>query len=696
MPVLTQILSSLDTNSIEFTSFTGSEGISKPYEYTLTIDVLDHSISLANLVGSKVTCKISQGTITQEGLMQEYTGIVSKYRMNTDSQIRIQLMLTIVPKFTLLKHRRDSKVFQDLTVEEVVKEVLTKAGMNSGSDFKMKITGSYNKLPYCIQYNETDFDFVSRLLEQEGLFYFFEHSDENSLMVITDDIGSFATCEGIDTIRFQYGKNVSDISTVWNNPAMCDECYYAAKTEEVVSGKYTTTDYNFEQPLTSLLTNAETGIGVPVAGSDTYEFPGEIYSTSDSSSLTTKRAEELEAETVQLLGKSYVRSLRSGYIYTLTEHDNSSFNDSYVITEMSVHCTYNEYHNEFKSIKSSTKYRSRRTTPKPMIHGYLSGKVVGPAGEEIFTDEYGRIKVQFPWDRLGKNNETSSMFIRVAQMWAGKGYGSMYIPRIGMEVIVAFLDGDPDRPVVIGTLYNADYTIPYAQPNNKETSTILTRSSPKGDAGNELRFVDKKDSEEVYIHAQKDWNNLVENDRTTHIKANDKLNVDETRTVEVIKDNTEHFKANHAVTVDGNYTLDVTGTSENGTPGNFTITVKGDLSIIAENISIEARKAISVKAGEGITVSAKQDIDTSTDAKYKVSSKQDMELNTKTNFTMNATANATLDAKAKMDVKTATLTTEGSAKATHKGGMVEVNGQGMTDVKSSGIVNVQGSIVKIN
>ncbi|MBL7973874.1 MAG: type VI secretion system tip protein VgrG, partial [Candidatus Kapabacteria bacterium] len=323
-------------------------------------------------------------------------------------------------------------------------------------------------------------------------------------------------------------------------------------------------------------------------------------------------------------------------------------------------------------------------------------KVVGPAGEEIFTDEYGRIKVQFPWDRLGKNNETSSMFIRVAQMWAGKGYGSMYIPRIGMEVIVAFLDGDPDRPVVIGTLYNADYTIPYAQPNNKETSTILTRSSPKGDAGNELRFVDKKDSEEVYIHAQKDWNNLVENDRTTHIKANDKLNVDETRTVEVIKDNTEHFKANHAVTVDGNYTLDVTGTSENGTPGNFTITVKGDLSIIAENISIEARKAISVKAGEGITVSAKQDIDTSTDAKYKVSSKQDMELNTKTNFTMNATANATLDAKAKMDVKTATLTTEGSAKATHKGGMVEVNGQGMTDVKSSGIVNVQGSLVKIN
>src|SRR4029453_17173961 len=373
-----------------------------------------------------------------------------------------------------LTRTTDCRIFQKKSVPDIVKQLFAEYGL---SDYRFQLTGSYEPREYCVQYRESDYDFIARLLEDEGIFFFFVHENGKHTLVIADAPRAHDPCPVLDRIRFTHEQESlgdEDVVTTFS------------KEQGVCAGKVTHTDYCFETPSIDLLAS--------VAGSDSrglelYDYPACVTKRDRSESLARIRQQEVDAARVVFNGAGYVRSLAAG--------DKES---------------HLSYQNEFSCIEVATPFRPARTTPRPVMHGVQTAKVVGPAGEEIFVDEYGRVKGQFHWDREGKWDENSSCWIRISQDWAGKNWGIVSIPRIGQEVIVSFLEGDPDQPVITGRVYNAEQMPPYALPANRTQSGIKSRTSVGGtpDNFNELRFEDKRGAEEIYLHAEKNW--------TIHVK----------------------------------------------------------------------------------------------------------------------------------------------------------------------------------
>jgi type VI secretion system secreted protein VgrG len=330
-------------------------------------------------------------------------------------------------------------------------------------------------------------------------------------------------------------------------------------------------------------------------------------------------AHELPAKLLK--GEGHCRAFCAGYTFTLTEHDRADMNDTYVLQWVSLSATQSHYANAFVAFPATVPFRPPRLTPKPRLTGAQTAVVVGKSGEEIWTDQYGRVKVQFHWDQAGHNDENSSCWVRVAQAWAGQGWGTLFIPRVGQEVVVSFLDGDPDCPLVTGTVYNAQQTVPYTLPDEQTKSTLKTNSSKGGGGFNELRFEDKKDAEEIFVHAQKDFNVTVQHDATTEVhndatttikqnrtvtiqEANDKLVVAKgDRIVQVNTGNETHeVKGTRSVTVTGdethtnqaNFTQEVTGNCTWKISGNLTLDVQG-------NVTITSGGSLMNKAGTTLT-----------------------------------------------------------------------------------------------
>ena len=263
----------------------------------------------------------------------------------------------------------------------------------------------------------------------------------------------------------------------------------------------------FEVPATPLKTEAETTADREAtllpSEMNVYEYPGGFIKSETGESIASRRLDEIEAETIKMVGKSYARCMMAGRQFDLVEHFRDDYNSTYVVRWVKFNVDQEKYENEFEAFPADVVFRPPRITPKPKIYGTQTAVVVGKSGEEIFTDAYGRVKIQFHWDQDGQKDENSSCWVRVAQIWAGKSWGTLFTPRIGTEVIVSFLNGDPDCPIIVGTVYNDVQKMPYTLPGDMTKSTILTRSSKEGSAGNEIRFEDKKDSEEIYVHGQK-------------------------------------------------------------------------------------------------------------------------------------------------------------------------------------------------
>lgn len=543
-------------------NISGTETISELFTYNLILTSPDDSVAFDKILGKNVTV-----TIFDKNTKEYYIdGIVSRIAMLEREPHFTNYHIELKPWLWELSLTTNCKIFQNKTVVDIIKAIFNEYGF---TDFEDKTTGTYKERIYCVQYMETAFNFVSRLMEEEGIFYFFEHKKGKHTLILADDMDAHKTCAN------------------WAEAEIGNSFIKTCTVEQVItSNKYAVNDYNFETPSVNLTSSAGSPKGSTYR---LYEYPAKYDVTSDGEGISKKRLEASLLPTKFITGESTYRTFNAGYKFKLKNHQKQDLNKEYVFYSVSINVTATEYWNSFKAFPADTPFRPVIKTPKPKIYGTQTAIVVGKSGEEIWTDKYGRIKIQFYWDQDGKNDENSSCWVRVTQIWAGKSWGTLFTPRIGAEVIVSFLEGDPDRPIITGTVYNAIQTVPYQLPSDMNKSTILTRSTKKGSAGNEIRFDDTKDSEELYVHAQKDMNTVVENQRTATIKeSNEILTVEKgNRTIKVNKGNEDHHNAaNFEHNVKGNYTLTI--------DGNLTISVKG-------SISLKGDKDISTKAGTSFT-----------------------------------------------------------------------------------------------
>ncbi|MFR0687772.1 type VI secretion system tip protein TssI/VgrG [Enterobacterales bacterium AE_CKDN230030158-1A_HGKHYDSX7] len=580
---------------------------------------------------------------------------------------RYQLILR--PWLWWLTLASNNRVFQNLATSDIVTTIFKAHGF---TDFKLSLTGSYEPREYCVQYGETDFSFVSRLLEEEGIFWFFTHEEGKHTLVLADSNDAFPPIPNGPKVPY-LGQEIGVREL--HGIRSAQYCLQA------VAGTYSATDYEFTTPTTSLYSQAQAEEG-PRAQ---YEHPGGYTAKARGDALTKQRVDGLRSQEKRLIGESDCRWLVPGHWFTLTGHDDASLNIDWVLTSVTHEADHEHYRNRFEAIPKATAYRPPRTTPKPRMHTQTA-KVVGKAGEEIWTDQYGRIKIQFPWDLQGKNDEASSCWVRVVLPWSGKGFGMQFIPRIGQEVIVTFIDGDPDRPLVTGCVYNGDNALPYALPDNQTQSGIKTNSSKGGGGFNELRFEDKKDAEEVFLQAQKDMKVNVLNDSTATIGHDETLTVQNART-RTVKEGDETVtleKGKRSVTIQtGSDTLDVKDTrtvkvgadQTHSTGGNYSHQVSGNFELTVDgNLTIKVSGTLTLQSGGSLTLNT--DADLAAQAGTSVTSKAGTSLTNQagTSLTNKAGTTLTNDAGVSLTNKAAAeQTVDGGGMLTLKGGLVKVN-----------------------
>jgi type VI secretion system secreted protein VgrG len=467
---------------------------------------------------------------------------------------------------------------------------------------------------YCVQYRESSLNFISRLVEEEGIFYFFEHTDSKHTMVFADNSSVQGTCPGKATATYAY----DDDGWVPEDQGL-EGVASLERIETVFTGKAALTDYYFETPSLDLSGN------LGQQNEEVFDYPGEYTAKEDGARYTRLRLEEREARQFVVNGTSRCRPFRAGVNFKLKNHYRADTNKDYFLTSVTHEAqdsTYRQdknkahyYNNSFSAIPKTIPYRPPRDTVRPTVKGLQPAVVVGQSGEEIWVDKYGRVKVQFFWDRVGQKNDDSSCWIRVSQIWAGKNWGWMTIPRVGQEVLVDFLEGDPDRPIIVGRVYNADQMPPWGLPANQTQSGILTRSSKGGstDTFNRIQFEDLSGSEAINIWAQKDMNTHVENNDDQKVEQNRTIEVDGTHTEKIVKDTTITItEGNHSTTVQtgnqsitinkGNQTtqLDMGNQSTTLSMGNQSTQLDmGDITVNCDlgSISMEAMQSITLTVG---------------------------------------------------------------------------------------------------
>jgi type VI secretion system secreted protein VgrG len=592
--------------------FSGTESLSRLFAYQLDLASANDAIAPEAIVGKPVSWSI--GRYDQQP--RHFAGIVNRFVAGPLNRRKLRTYRAeVVPWPWLLTRTTDCRIFQNLSTPDIITTIFKDHGFN---DYALELKGSYPKREYCVQYRETAFNFISRLMEHEGIFYFFRHADGKHMMVLANATSSYADVPE-SPVEYSPGSLAPNHVHTW-------EHHY-----EFRSGKWTRTDYNFESPSTNLLTTTGTVIDLPDAPRyELFDYPGEYVVKGVGDPVTKVRMEEEEAGYSVVNGASHCCTFTPGGKFTLEKHDVGAENGDYLITsirhaatEMSYGSTPNgsNYNNLFTCIPASVIYRPPRTTPKPMVQGVQTAVVTGPGGEEIYVDKYGRVKVQFFWDRRGKKDANTSCWIRVAEQWAGTNWGFVCNPRIGQEVIVDFLEGDPDRPLITGRVYNAEQMPPYNLPGNMTQSGIKSRSSKGGSPANynELRFEDKKGSELITLHAEKDQSIEVEHDEAHWVGHDRTKTIDHDETTHVKHDRTETVDNNETITVHGMRTESVDKNETIAIHMNRTETVDMNESItvtlnrtrlvgVSETVTVGAAQAITVGAARAVTVGAVQTI----------------------------------------------------------------------------------------
>ncbi len=691
------------TFSVEGTEFLVAafqvrEQISRPYAIHLDL-AYQAEVDFEDIIGKPALL-----TIESDEQDRYFHGIVSDFSQTGTKGRRLLYRVQVVPAVALLALEQDCRIFQNLTVDAIVSQVLKDAGIAADS-FEFRLQGNYPQRDYCVQYRETDLDFISRLLEAEGIFYFFEHSTDRHAIVFGDSTVCVKPVSGRDEVVFN-----PDSGLVAEEEAVGE----FERTRRLHTGKYALQDYRFKNPALNL------GTHVKDKEYDQYEFydyPGGYKTREEGNQLVKVRLQQAVLSGDVARGRSNIARLVPGFTFRLSGHDINSFNKEYLITEITHEGNQpqvlgeradgtSSYGNSFAAVPSSVTIRPKQITPIPVVQGVHTAIVTGPSGEEIHTDEHGRVKVQFHWDRLGKKDDKSSCWIRVSQAWAGAGWGAIFIPRIGQEVIVDFIEGNPDRPIITGRVYHGTNTPPYQLPADKTKSTIKSDSSKGGGGSNEIRFEDKKGSEEIYLHGQKDWNIVIENDKNQSIGSNETLQVGSNRTKTVGADQSEsiavnkniHVGGNHNETVGATYSLAVAANkSENvGTFSTETVGAAKALTIgaayqvtvgAALNETVGAAKAEEVGASKSVVVGSNLTCSVGADLTTTVGGKHDEEVSEA--YDLKA-KKVRIIAEDEIALKT------GSAQITmQKNGDITLKGKNIT-IKGSGGITVKGPNIKEN
>jgi type VI secretion system secreted protein VgrG len=566
----------------------GIEAISSLFSYELNLLAYENdSIVFKDIVGQKVTITLN----LPDGTPRYINGYVSRFTQGgTDARLFTHYHAQVVPWLWFLTRQADCRIFQNLAVPDIISQVFN---LFDFKDFRLSLKGSYPQLEYCVQYRETSFNFVSRLMEEFGIFYYFDHSTEGKhTMVLADQSSTLPACPSSPV---SYDTQVGGLE----DPEVISNWHVG---QEVRTGKYTVTDYNFITPSTSLLANDPTVVDLSASHPlELFDYPG-LHTNKDQGDTVAKvRMQEEEAGYMVVSGEGNCRGLMSGYSFELKNHYRGDQNTNYVVTEVRHFASAGQsyttagtlgaetYSNHLTCIPASVTFRPPRITPKPFVQGPQPALVVGKAGEEIWVDKYGRVIVQFYWDRLGQKNENSSCWIRTSQPWAGGNWGAMWIPRIGQEVLVSFLEGDPDRPVITGRVYNANQMPPYTLPDYQTRSTFMSRSSKGGGSSNynEFRFEDLKGQEQIFMNAEMDMDLRVEKDSREFIGANRHLIVTTNQVEQIQTDKHLHVKGNHFEAIDGNMSLNVTGNQMESVTGNKSLAVTGNQSeSVTGNLSL--------------------------------------------------------------------------------------------------------------
>jgi type VI secretion system secreted protein VgrG len=591
--------------------FTGQEGISQLFSFQLELASEKPPIKLESIIGQNVTVNM----ILSDVSTRYFNGFVSEFAQTGQDSQFTYYQAEVVPWLWFLSQTSDCRIFQNKTVPEIVMQTFQEFGFR---DFRIALQSTYERLDVAMQYHETEFNFISRLMEKAGIFYFFEHEQGKHTFVMADQPAAHPVLPGKPTVSYQPG-NISGAGR--------DVITRFALKREWHPGKYAMNDYNFELPSTDL--GVASTSRVEVGGNrryESYEHPGDYRKRAQGESLSRIRLQEVESISEVGSGTSTCRAMAAGYRFTLTGHNRQDLNQTYVITNVHHEAKVGNgaspggteaYTNDFMAIPHSLPFRPSRQTPEPVVRGPETGVVVGPKGEEVFVDEYGRIKVQFHWDRQGKHDQNSSGWIRVAQPWAGKQWGTLFIPRVGDEVLVEFLHGELSRPVVIGSLYNGDDKPPYPLPAGQTMTTIKSNSTKGGGGSNELRFEDKKGSEEIYLHGQRDWRTVVEHDHYETIGNNKTVEVGGNRTETVGKAQTLTIGAGYQVTIGAAMNERVGSDKQANVGGNLSEAVGKDFRLnigvdgrltIGRNFSLAAGNGIIVEAQKAVTISAADEL----------------------------------------------------------------------------------------
>jgi len=676
----------LGEDTLLLTTFSGEESISRPFRFQLEMLSTDHAIKAKDIIGKKVDVSI----LLSDGSTRVFNGHIMRFIGGPVNPSGKRIYhAEMVPWFQLLTLCNDCRIFQNMDVKAIIEQVFNDRGF---SDFEIMANRSFKQREYTAQYRESDFQFVNRLMEEEGIYYFFTHQDGKHTMILADTVNGYKACIESEA-HFYDGGHSGDQLTEW------------AHEYNLIPGKWAQTDYNFTTPSTDISTTIDSVVDLPdIKNFEQYDYPGLYENRGDGDGLTKIRIEEEETTHDIVSSSGTYRTFAAGSKFTLATHEISSEQGKeYVITTISHFArdgSYElgegggrEYNNNFQCIPSSVPFRPQQVTRKPYVQGPQTAVVVGPSGEEIYTDEYGRIKVQFHWDRVGKKDENSSCWLRVSQQWAGKQWGAIFLPRIGHEVVVSFLEGDPDRPFVSGCVYNADNMPPYELPANKTQSGWKTRSADGGSTSNfnELRFEDKKGSEEVYIHAEKDQNNVVENDETT--------NVGHDRIEDVGNDETITIGNDQSITIGNNRTENV-GKDETITIGaNRTESVGKDESIsISENRSENVGKNEDINIGKNRTeqVGENESITIGKDQEINVSKKQDVSVGD--SRTIQVGKDDTLNVSKKLNIIAGDQITIKCGKSSiimKKDGKIQISGKEL-NIKMSGDIKMKGAKIAQN
>jgi type VI secretion system secreted protein VgrG len=670
MPTITQddrsiaIDTKLGENELLLKTMSFTEQLGRPF--VIKVDLLSEqpAVDFLKLIGEAATIRWNMPDVSGQTKKRYFSGYFRSFVQRPRADGFYCYEANIVPWLWFLTRTADCRIFHsamteppdEMTVPGILKKVFKDHGFD---DYTPSLTGSYRKMDHCVQYRETDFNFVSRLMEQEGIYYFFEHEGDSASpkhkLKLVDAMSAHSEYPNYESIKYRASAE---------SPDARGNILSWSRMKQVQPGAYKVNDFDFKRPKTPLLGGGTKDRNHANSTFEMYDFAAN-YADEEAGDYGDRygkvRIEELQAQHDLIVGQSDCPGLVCGSKFSLEDHPRSDENGAYVIVGVNYRCTAEAYKTssqgqggqqekrfvcDFTAIPANSVFRPARTTPKPRIQGPQTAMVVGKAGEEILTDEFGRIKVQIHWDRYSPANENTPCWVRVAQSWAGKNWGSIFIPRIGQEVIVEFLDGNPDRPIVTGAVYNGESKPPYTLPDNATMSTIKSNSSKGGGGFNEFRFEDKKGSEQVFIHAEKDQDirvkhdakewigndrhlhviakqyETVDADKHTHVKGDQLQKVDGNLGKTIGKDEISKITGNKHIAVTGDYVLKadgnlhekVTGSHHEQTTGDIRLTATGKVDISASGgaavvsdggnvhvkglvVVIEGATQLSLKAG---------------------------------------------------------------------------------------------------